>query len=170
VKDLRTFDIDIYQLGHGEHHYEFPVTNEFFDFYSFGPVEKGNCLAQVTLAKSSTLINLTIEIKGTVELECDRSLEIFDYPLDIGKKILYKFGQENQELSEEIMVIPVNSPKINVAQPIYEFIGLAIPMKKLHPRYQEESDSAGNLVIGYENAQQESDKDPRWDTLNKLKK
>ena len=170
VKDLRAFDIDIYQLGQGEHHYEFLVTNEFFDFHSFGPVEKGDCLAKVILTKSSTLIDLTIQIKGTVELECDRSLEIFDYPLDFERKILYKFGPESQELSDEIFVIPSNTPKINIAQAIYEFIGLAIPMKKLHPRFKEESYSEVDPMINNETPQDDPEQDPRWDVLKKLKK
>jgi uncharacterized metal-binding protein YceD (DUF177 family) len=67
-----------------------------------------------------------------------------------------------------------------VAQYIYEFIGLAIPMKRLHPRFEEEEqedeDIEGILIYstkkeGDDPEDEEDEKiDPRWDILNNLKK
>ena len=98
VKDLRLFDIEIMALRDGEHQYEFPIENEFFEFYDYGPVMKGNGKSFVTLVKSSTLIEANIRIEGTVELICDRSLEPFDHPLGIDRRILFKFGETRERL------------------------------------------------------------------------
>eukprot|EP00744_Colponema_vietnamica_P020645 GILI01029368.1.p1 GENE.GILI01029368.1~~GILI01029368.1.p1 ORF type:complete len:154 (+),score=8.20 GILI01029368.1:202-663(+) len=84
------------------------------------------------------MIQLLYHIVGSVELTCDRSLDTFDFPVDITQKMILKFSDHTEEISDELMLIDRNTQYINVAQDIYEFIGLQIPMKKLHPRFQVE--------------------------------
>jgi uncharacterized metal-binding protein YceD (DUF177 family) len=122
---------------------------------------------------------LHFHIIGSVELICDRTLEPFDFPLDIEQKLILKYGEADEELTDEIEIISRNTQQINVAQYIYEFIGLAIPMKKLHPTlaladYQENEE--GILVYSSETSGPEDEKessteatDPRFDILKKLK-
>ena len=50
-----------------------------------------------------------------------------------------KFGDEEGELSDEMEIISSNTQRINVARYIYELVNVSIPMKKLHPRYANES-------------------------------
>src|SRR5690554_646343 len=114
---------------------------------------------------------------------CDRSLEYFDYPLKTTEKLLYKYGPEEQEINEEIYIITRDTPKIALAQLMYEFILLAIPAKKIHPDYklemdEEDFDEEGQLVYVSEEAPDEDngslppngDTDPRWEILKNLKK
>jgi len=124
---------------------------------------------------------LQFHIIGSVELICDRTVEPFDYPLDIEQKLILKYGEENEELTDEIEIISRHTQQINLAQYVYEFIGLAIPMKKLHPKcaqgdYPENEE--GILVYSSQTAvQEEEDKgdsseeatDPRFNILKKLK-
>jgi len=161
------------------------VGDEFFNkFEDNTMVSKGNLLANVILNKDVNLIEALFEIEGTVELVCDRSLETFDFPLKTKEKVLYKYGTEEQEINEEIYVITRDTPKINLAQLIYEFILLAIPAKKIHPDYLEEMDeedydSEGKLVYvsddewedeNEEPSSAQEETDPRWEILKNLKK
>ena len=80
------------------------------------------------------------DITGTIRLTCDRSLEEFDQPMGVTEKVIYKYGPVEQEMSEDVFMITKDTPSINVAQLIYEFILLAIPAKKIHPDYLDEMD------------------------------
>jgi uncharacterized protein len=178
VKELREFNIDIFRLNNGTYDYEFIINKDFFEFFNFGLIETGSAKAFVHMIKSETLINMTIKVKGSVELVCDRSLEKFDFPLDTENKILFKFGDRDEEVSDEIIIIERNTQRLNVAQHIYDFINLAIPMKKIHPRFQEEEedeDDETEAKLIYSSApeeeelKEEEDVDPRWNILKNLK-
>lgn len=157
--------------------------NFFKEFEDNNLVTKGDLVANVELNKEGNHIEALFDIKGTVELTCDRSLELFDYALETDEKILYKYGVEEREINEEIYTITRDTPKLQMAQLIYEFILLALPAKKIHPDYAEEMDEddfvqEGKLVYvskGDEEEHEETssepgDADPRWDILKKLKK
>ena len=183
MKFLRTFDVEIIRLPEGEHRFPFEVDEKFFSLFEDNSIlSKGNLLAVVVLKKDVNLIEARFEIDGTVELICDRSLETFDYPLHTVQKVLFKYGPEEMEINDEIYMITRDTPKINFAQLIYEFIFLAVPLKKIHPDYLEEMDeedydSEGKLVYISEEEREEDetptakeDVDPRWEILKNLKK
>jgi uncharacterized metal-binding protein YceD (DUF177 family) len=127
----------------------------------------------VSIDKRETFLDIEFDIKGTARLNCDRSLDPFDYPIDAKKKVVFKLGEEDQEISDEIVIIHRDTVSLELGQYIYEFICLAVPMKKLHPRYQGE-DMAEEGII-YSSSQNDDDddnnneSDPRWDILKKLK-
>lgn len=135
---LNTFKIDIFRLENKHYVHEFEGGNDFFVALEQDLIEKGNFKATVTLDKSEVMIQLLYHIVGSVELTCDRSLDTFDFPVDITQKMILKFSDHTEEITDELMLIDRNTQYINVAQDIYEFIGLQIPMKKLHPRFQVE--------------------------------
>ena len=143
MKNLRTFEIDIVALKSGLHSFTFHLDNSFFAYFKEhqnGFIEKGNCNAEVILEKNEHLIRATFSINGTVELVCDRSLDEFDYEVEVEEIILYKYSEEERELTEEIILITRRTPNINVGEFLYEFLMLDIPMKKLHPRFWEEDE------------------------------
>lgn len=182
MKDKRSFGIEILKLENGRNHFEFDIESSFFEDFKDSFLEKGKLKASLTLDNSETMIQANFVINGYVELICDRSLENFDYQISINENLIFKFGDEFSELTEEILTIPRNLQTLNVAQYIYEFIGLAVPMKKLHPRFIEDEDKnpdlEGILIYTTKSGKDEEDSDtestkdidPRWDILNKLKK
>ncbi len=173
MKGLRSFDIHIFKLSIGEHDYRFEIDEKLFEAFENEIIKRGNLTAAVSLKKSETMIEMTFQIKGDVELECDRSLDLFDHPLDFEKHMIFKLGDVEEELSEDVLVISRDTQTINIGSLIFEFIGLEIPMKKLHPRFQtEEDDDEGSLVFSSESEteqDEEQEHDPRWAALEKLK-
>jgi uncharacterized metal-binding protein YceD (DUF177 family) len=177
VKQLRAFDIDIYKLSDKKHQYQYAIDAEFFENFPNSLIEKGNLQVMVTLDKKPRLIQVDFDITGTVTLVCDRSLEPFEHPLHIQEGLIFQYGEEEKALTDEITIITKNTQKINLAQDIYEFIGLAIPMKKIHPKFRTEDDdlpfTKGSVVF---TTQQDADTnnapeatDPRWEALKKLR-
>lgn len=174
LKALEKFNIDIFKLANGVHDYQFEIDNSFFESFSESLIQKGKGIVDVSLTKSETLIDVIFSIAIEVELECDRSLELFDFPIKEERHLIYKFGEEQEEIDDEIVIIPRGQQRLNVAQPIYEFIGLAVPMKKVHPDYQDEENEQDELIYTSDETenkeeQKEEEIDPRWKALRKLK-
>jgi uncharacterized protein len=176
-KYLRYFDIDIFNLANKDYQYEFEFDQQLFAAFSDNPFQKGKGVCKVALLKSEMMIVLTFDIIGSVELICDRSLEEFDYQLNFEEKMILKFGEEDVEVSESMAIIHKDTQKINMGHFIYEFIMLDIPMKKLHPKFEEdeEKDEEDESLIyssedsDEDNDDENNDSDPRWDILKKLK-
>jgi uncharacterized protein len=177
VKDLKEFNIDWVGLAEKSYDYQYVADNSFFALFEHSLVQEGKCNINVVLTKSTTMIICEFDIKGTIVLTCDRSLDTFDYPIETQEQIIFKFSEQAQELSDEIVLIPKDLPTINLAQYIYEFIGLCVPMKKLHPRFltdQEDEDNLENDVLVYSSASEEDEQEdesevnPIWEDLKKL--
>ena len=174
------YSVNIVGLSNKLHHFDYEFGDDFFKKYGTGVVAQGRFRAEIALDKHETFIEAEFKIKGTALLTCDRSLEQFDYPIWTTRRVLFKYGDTDEEISDEIVMIHRDTVALELGQYIYEFIALAVPMKKLHPRFtQEESledDAAeGKIVYSSEKSDQtksdddEDDIDPRWNILKKLK-
>ncbi|MCS6824780.1 MAG: DUF177 domain-containing protein [Cytophagaceae bacterium] len=171
MRPFHEYDIEIFRLGDKTYSFEYVINDSFFNKFEGSYLSKGSLNASAKLTKSERLIRLGISIKGTVELICDRTLEPFDHIVEVSEEILFNFGEEHKEVSENVYVIPYDTQRLNIAQYIYEFIGLTVPMKKLHPRYQNEtSESNGEILIysTHPSSDDEEVTDPRWNVLKNL--
>ena len=91
----------------------------------------------------------------------------FDYLIKTQNKLLFKFSDHDEELSDEMLTINHNKSILNVGKFIYEFFILKIPIKRLHPSLKNE-DNIDNFV--YSTTKDEQRIDPRLELLKKLKK
>jgi uncharacterized metal-binding protein YceD (DUF177 family) len=171
VKALKEFDIHIYRLENGDHTFSFDLNDAFFNCFENSPVSKGEMQINLLLTKNSSMLSTEINGNGWVELICDRSLEKFQHPLHFKRRLIFKLGEGDEELSEEMYLIDKNTQILNLAQYIYEFIGLEIPMRKIHPDYQDENDDNGlYYTTGEEQKNEEEKLDPRWSALKNIGK
>jgi uncharacterized protein len=168
---MERYRVNILGLSLNVHHFEYELGPEFLKKYDTGLVSGGNFRADVALDKRETFLEANFKITGSVRLVCDRSLDEFDYPIDVSPKIIFKYGDEDKEISEEVMMIHRGTETLELGKYLYEFIALAIPMKKLHPRFSQEANEDGGIIY---TSDTESDKkeetDPRWEMLKKLNK
>ena len=167
---MKGFSINILSLSNKVHQFDYEFGDEFFRFYGSDLVSSGSFRADVTLNKHETFIEADFLIKGSIHLVCDRSLEPFDHLIDISRRIVFKFGDHNEEITDEIVMIDRDTVTLEIGQYIYEFIGLAVPLKKLHPKFQQEDDNSNGGIIYTSGDTSEEEADPRWDILKKLKK
>ena len=156
---LNTFKIDIFRLENKQYLHEFEGNNDFFEALDQELIQKGSFKATVVLNKNETMIQMMYHITGSVELTCDRSLDLFDFPVDITQKMILKFSDHNEEITEELVLIDRNTQYINVAQDIFDFIGLQIPIKKLHPRFIKDEVTYEGLMKKFEDEYEEEDID-----------
>ncbi len=174
------YSVNIIGLSNKLHHFEYEFGDDFFRKYGTVAVSQGQFRAEVALNKHETFLEAEFKIRGAALLTCDRSLETFEYPIWTTRKVLFKYGEANEEISDEIVMIHRDTVALELGQYIYEFIALAIPMKKLHPRFKleeglKDDDAEGKIVYSSEKSDQtkkgddDEDIDPRWNILKKLK-
>jgi uncharacterized metal-binding protein YceD (DUF177 family) len=178
VNELRAYDINIAGLENKRYEFDFSAGKAFFQTLEQQLIGDGTIQTHLTLDKSETMIRLDFQIKGTVEQICDRSLDSYNETVDTHQTLYLKFSDRNEELTDEIELIERNTHAINVARYIFDYIALALPMKRLHPRFRDEDEadeeSEGKLIYssGPANADKADDEtpavDPRWEALRKL--
>jgi uncharacterized metal-binding protein YceD (DUF177 family) len=188
VKFLRAFDIEVIKFLEGKYEIDFEIEKEFFQHFEDNELlDEGILTVRVLMDKGANLIEMNFLITGKVKLTCDRSLEEYFEHLEITERILFKYGEVEEEVNEEVYIITRDTSKINVAQFIYEFILLGLPAKKIHPDHRTEFDEEDFEAEGtyayidgdYDNASEEESSadqdqkkeiaDPRWELLKKLK-
>ncbi len=159
----------------GIHEFEFEVNNKFFKSVENSEVQKANLVVKAILTKQNNLLQLEFEINGTVGIECDRCLKDFDYPIESSEKLVVKFGNP-EESNDEILVINEGAAEFDVAHYIYEYIVLAIPVRKVPCEIDEEQficdeETLKKLKsISSDSEKKEEPINPMWEQLNKLKK
>lgn len=173
---MERYRVNIVGLSNKIHHFEYELGDDFFASYGTDLISKGLFHVDVTVNKHETFLEVTFDVRGTAKLTCDRSLEEFDYPIETHNMVVFKYGDEDREITEEITMIQRDTPSLELGQFMYEFIGLAVPMKKLHPRFVDEdknTDDEGGGRIIYSSVKNEEESkneiDPRWEKLKKLK-
>lgn len=173
---LKPFEIEIQGLSLDQHSFDFSFGNDFFGAFEGSLIEKGEGSVHLELIKSETMLTLSFEIEGAVELICDRSLQPFNFPIEIREELMVKYGEEYAELDDDLIVVPRETQHLNVAQFIYEFVTVTIPMKKIHPDLvaADDEEMAGSLVYttSADEPPAEDDGqpiDPRWEALKKFR-
>jgi uncharacterized metal-binding protein YceD (DUF177 family) len=102
-----------------------------------------------------------------VKAICDRCLEAFDLPIEDTQVLLVKFDEKEWEDAEVVYILK-ETPKLNVARYIYEFVSLAVPLTKTHDEAGEECDPE---MLKFLTKQDEDAPDepptsgPLWDAL-----
>jgi len=131
----REFEIAFVGLKPGIHEYEYAIQDKFF--VDFQQQDFRNCKAQVKLQldKKNGFLLLKFEVGGSLEVICDRCNNYL--PLDLWDEfnIIVKMAEEPQQMNEQeedpdVYYISRSDSHVDVANWIYEFINLSIPMHK----------------------------------------
>ena len=133
MKTLKQFRIPFKGLNLGAHDYDWELDKRFFEAIENPDVLDCKVWVKLKLEKQERMMILEFDISGHLFVACDRCLDNFNLPLNISEIYFIKFGEEHKEESETILVIPETEYQINVSELIFDFISLAIPIKKVHP-------------------------------------
>jgi uncharacterized protein len=165
------YTIPLSGLKEGHHTLDFEIDNEFFELFEESEVKEGSLVAVVEMDKRSSHLDLTIKISGSVMINCDRCLEIFAQPIESENRILVKFGKSIEDSDPDILSIAADEHELELQQQIYEFIILALPIKRVHPVDKNGKSTCDPVMIKKLEElliEEEKEIDPRWDELKKL--
>jgi uncharacterized metal-binding protein YceD (DUF177 family) len=172
MKELREFTIQFEGLKIGKHQFDYSIDNTFFETFNYDEFKSSEIAVELEFEKKSTLFELLFNIKGSVEVPCDLSNEYYDQEIEASIPLVVKFGEEYNDESEELLILPHEAYQFNIGQYIYEAVILAVPNKRIHPKVLDgtlESETLKKLEEHTINREtEEKSTDPRWDKLKDL--
>ncbi len=169
---LEKYSIPFAGLAKGDHQFEFEIDDQFFESFENSVIHKARVHVEIDFNKAETVLTLIFRMTGAITQTCDRCLEEFDIPVTSTQILLVRFGIPGVGESDDIIVIAHGDHHLNVAQHIYDYLSLQVPMRVVHP--DDENGNPGCNPEFLERLQKESDEsdqqpgDPRWEILKKL--
>ena len=166
-----TYSIPLGGLKEGRHTIDFEIDNKFFEQFEESEVKEGRLIANICMDKRSSHLDLVIRISGKVRICCDRCLEMFFYPVNCENRLLVKFGKTIDDIDPDILSLPVGEQELDMKRHIYEFILLALPIKRVHPNDKKGNSTCDPVMLKKLEeliVDKEPEPDPRWNELKKL--
>ena len=136
MNNRRNYDIAFVGLKPGIHEFEYEINDKFFQ--DFQEQEFRNCIAHVrmTLDKKTGFMLLKFEVGGKVNITCDRCGN--DLPLNLWDEfnVVVKMVEDPEKMNEQeedpdVYYISKGESHLHVADWIYEFVNLSIPMQRM---------------------------------------
>lgn len=167
-------------LPDGKHLYSFEIGKSFFEQLDSSEIKDAKLKVKLTLQKKPTMLMANFEIAGKVKVMCDLCTDDFDQPIKGTGDLIYKFGEEDLD-DENVITIYPHETEIDVAQPIYEFTYLLLPVRRIHPKgkcNQEMLNDIDQYLMVKKSTKKSKEEipekkdeemDPRWAALKKLK-
>jgi uncharacterized metal-binding protein YceD (DUF177 family) len=170
VKTHSQFIIPVTGLKPGSHRFEFEIDDSFFELFEYSEIKNGWVHLNLVIEKEENLLVFHFDFEGRVRVPCDRCYEPFDLPIAGSERLILKFGHDFHEESEEVQIVPVGENHFDVSPFIYEYIHLALPVRRVHPDNDlGEPACDAEVIRRLEDLESSSGPDPRWEELLKLK-
>ena len=173
----RTFEIAFVGLKTGIHQYEYEITDQFFE--NFERQDFINCKATVKLEldKQNGFMLLRFEIGGSLEVICDRCGNNLPLQLWEDFNIVVKLVDNPEEMNEseedsDVYYISRTDSHIYLADWIYDFINLSIPMQRMCKPEEMGGPFCNKEVLAKLNKMKPSENDSAkniWKDLEKFK-
>lgn len=171
---MAPFRIPFVGLKPGKHEFQMEVDASFFDSFPFSEISKTEGKLSVVLDKLGNGMDCHVNFHGNCLIPCDRCLSDLNLALSFQERLVVQLGAQT-DLDNDIWTLGPELHELNLSQPVFEWIHLSLPFRRVHPK-QEECDpamvnhlatSSGNNEKGTED---KSDAiDPRWNALKDLK-
>lgn len=127
---MDTYKIDLLSPGLGGKTFEFEIGNDFFADIE-GLVQRGKIHTTVVCLSAGAVYKFRIHSVGTVIVPCDRCLSDLELRIETADDLNVKLGNEYAD-EGDCVVIPEFEGYLDLAQFIYEFIALSMPMTCCH--------------------------------------
>lgn len=197
MKNIRTFatrmeKMDTYKIdllgSFKDEHLQFDLDDDFFAAID-GLVQRGTIKTDVDCKNTGSMYKFNIHSEGIVIVPCDRCLADLELRIDTTDELVVKLGEEYSD-DGDCVVVPEAEGYVDLAQFIYEFIALSMPITCTHEpgkcddsmmlelskhqttrSGQEDEDGEDSMDVADNNDDDSDDEniDPRWAALKNLR-
>lgn len=168
-----SYKIAFVGLKLGQHQFRYTLTNLFFEQFNESPVKDANIEAVLLFDKKSSFFELTFKLDGWINTLCDRCIENYKLEIIDDHKLFIKFEnpQQVQSINEDVIFLSRTETHLDIAQFLYEFTVLSMPIKKSCKLKLDGLPECGKdfgIYLDSEDNTEEKPIDPRWEALKKL--
>ena len=174
--------IQFSSLKIGSYDYEIRLGREFFERFENEEIADGDVLAAVHVERKERLILFNIVLKGTITMLCDRCLGEMTLPVEGSHLLTVKVSDREEQASEDedVVFLPEKECRIDLAQWLYEYVAIEIPLSHCHPDDADGQPTCDPAMLSLleeyhgdtrDNAESDDTEeiDPRWAALRGLK-
>lgn len=155
-------------LKPGRYSFDFDLGKEFFEGFENEEICDGKVHIAAVLEKNERVMMFDFKIDGEVTTRCDRCLGEIKVPIEGTESLNVRLSDTETSDDENVAILPESAFEIDLAQWLYEYVAVRIPMQHVHA--EGECDSEVTRFIGSEEIEPEEEAvDPRWAALNELK-
>ena len=131
---MKDFIIPFRGLSLGPHRYNWEIGKRFFESFENPEIEDAKISVGMELEKQERMMILNFMIRGEITVLCDRCQEELELNVNVVEIYYVKFGDVESQTEEDnnILIIPENEFKIDIASLVNEFITLSLPIRKVH--------------------------------------
>ncbi|MFT4152966.1 YceD family protein [Parafilimonas sp.] len=172
----REFEIAFVGLKPGLHHFEYRIDDKFFANYEKQDFSNCNATVKLELDKKSGFMLLKFDVDGSVDVNCDRcgnplTLQLWDEFKVMVKLVDNPDEMNAQEEDPDVYYISHGESHLHLADWIYEFINLSIPLQKICPPDEAGNTQCNKEVLAKLSQAKSAGKsvNPVWEALNKFK-
>lgn len=172
------FKVQLKGMPVGNQQFAYSIDAEFFKNMESADIRCGAVNVVLDVTHANGTYDLNFVLKGSITIGCDRCLDDMELPIDTTYHLIVKYGEEYNDESDDVLVIPESDNDLNVAYMIYDTIALSIPLKHTHPagecnkamtaKLKQHSAHQMDDEAEREEGDEEKTNDPRWDALRDL--
>ena len=140
MENKELYTISFKGLSLGSHAFDWTIDGAFFMMYEMSEIGDAIIKAQVTLVKHSSFLELYFVMNGWGEVTCDRCLDPLKIDITSENRMYVKFGEqagEDDADDNDVIILPYSEDRLNVAQYLYEFAHLNLPIRRVHEDLKE---------------------------------
>lgn len=169
---LEHFKIDLKGLKDELTQLEYDLDDLFFEALDVSDVQGGALHVSLSIRKASGFFELLLHSEGTVDITCDRCLDLMQQPIVADSRLTVKLGSTNLE-EDDVIYVDEDEGILDTSWLIYESVALAIPIQHVHA--PGKCNPAMTKVLEELSADRSGDEesgqtiDPRWEKLKNLK-
>ena len=169
---LERFKIDLKGLKDELTQLDYDLDNLFFKALDATEVQGGVLHVSMSIRKISGFFELQMHTEGTVDITCDRCLDLMQQPIVADSCLTVKLGNANLE-EDDVIYVDEEEGILDTSWLIYESVALAIPIQHVHA--PGKCNPAMTQVLEELSADRSGDEesgqsiDPRWEKLKSLK-
>ncbi len=130
--NLIKYIIPFRALKDGIHKFSYDVDKTFLEQFSETDFDAVNANIEVVINKKTLVTTFQFKLKGNITTICDRCLDAVTIEIAGENTLFLKFGNEHEELAEDVIVLAESENEINIAQYIYELLMLNLPLQYTH--------------------------------------
>ncbi len=182
------YKLPLKSIAPGTHEFEYHLGKVFFENMESADIHDADLTVKLSVTYKSDIYTLAFHITGTITLICDRCLDDLIQEIDTTYNLTVRYGDDYNDDSDELLIIPASDNYLNVAYMIYDTVALTVPIKHVHPMGKcnrqmsamlkkhrahrpddEDAELEDSLIDEMDSMDSEpAPTDPRWDGLKNL--
>ena len=125
--------IDLHAAAQAAEPLEISLDDAFFQTLDQQEITGGNVRVTLRVKENAgDLFTVLVTAQGTADTLCDRCLETVTLDIAATDTLRYRYGDDREETSDDVVVLPCSAKKVDIAWDLYSIIEVSMPLQRVH--------------------------------------